>query len=109
MASHPYIGLWVTDDGYIRQQLSADGRYEEARGPRAGAASGRYSVENDRIKYVEDSSGATADGRFEDGVLHHDGMALYRLADHDLNRITAPDRQRSVAHGPTSPPVSASF
>ena len=79
MPSNPYIGLWVTKDGYIRQQLSADGRYEEARGPRVGAASGRYSVENDRIRYVEDPSGATADGRFEDGVLHHAGMVLYRL------------------------------
>ena len=77
-ASHPYIGLWVTADGYIRQALSADGRYQEARGPRVGAASGRYSVENDRIEYVEDASGFTANGRFEDGVLYHAGMVLYR-------------------------------
>ena len=77
-ASHPYIGMWVTDDGYIRQTLSADGQYQEARGPRAGASSGRYSVENDRIEYVEDISGFTATGRFEDGVLYHAGMVLYR-------------------------------
>jgi len=77
-ASHPYLGLWVTEDGYIRQTLLADGRYEEARGPRPGASSGRYSVENDRIEYVEDASGFTANGRFEDGVLHHAGMMLYR-------------------------------
>jgi len=73
-----YIGLWVTEDGYIRQELLADGRYEEARGPRLGASSGRYSVENDRIEYVENASGFTADGRFEDGVLYHAGMVLYR-------------------------------
>ena len=78
--SDPHIGLWVTEDGYIRQTLRADGRYEEARGPRLGASSGRYSVEHGRIEYVEDASGFTANGRFEDGVLHHAGMVLYRRA-----------------------------
>lgn len=77
-ASHAYIGLWVTEDGYIRQELLADGRYEEARGPRLSAATGRYAVENDRIEYVEDASGFIADGRFEDGVLYQAGMVLYR-------------------------------
>jgi hypothetical protein len=77
-ASRTYVGLWATEDGYIRQTLSADGRYDEARGPRLAASSGRYSVENDRIEYVEDASGFTASGRFEDGVLYHAGMVLYR-------------------------------
>jgi hypothetical protein len=74
----PYAGEWVTEDGYIRQNLLPDGRYEEARGPRLGASTGRYSVENDRIEYVEDASGFTANGRFEGGVLYHAGMMLYR-------------------------------
>lgn len=77
-ASHPYVGLWATEDGYIRQNLFADGRYEEARGRRASASSGRYSVADDRIEYVEDTSRFTANGQFEDGVLYHAGMVLYR-------------------------------
>lgn len=76
--SHPYVGAWATEDGYIRQNLLANGRYEEARGPRLDASRGRYSVENDCIEYVEDAGGFTASGRFEDGVLHHAGMVLYR-------------------------------
>ena len=34
MASHPFAGLWVTEDGYIRHQLLPNGRYVEARGHR---------------------------------------------------------------------------
>ncbi|MGK5448897.1 Atu4866 domain-containing protein [Streptomyces radiopugnans] len=29
---HPYVGMWVTADGHIRQELLANGRYDEARG-----------------------------------------------------------------------------
>jgi putative ligand-binding protein with streptavidin-like fold len=76
-SSHPYVGLWATPDGYIRHQLSADGRYEEDRGPRHGASKGRYSIEHDRIEYVDDT-GFAADGEFHDGALHHAGMVLYR-------------------------------
>jgi Agrobacterium tumefaciens protein Atu4866 len=77
-APHPYVGLWTTEDGFIRQTLLADGRYQEARGPRSAASSGRYSIEDERIEYVEDRSGFTSKGRFGEGVLHHAGMALYR-------------------------------
>lgn len=80
-ASHPYVGSWATEDGYIRQDLLPNGRYEEARGPRLGASSGRYSVTDDGIEYVEDGGGFTDSGRFEDGVLHHAGMVLYRQAE----------------------------
>ena len=31
MAQHPYVGLWVTDDGRVRHELLANGRYDEAR------------------------------------------------------------------------------
>ena len=31
-ASHPYVGLWVTDDGHVRHALLPNGRYDEARG-----------------------------------------------------------------------------
>lgn len=32
--SHPFIGMWVTADGYIRHELLPNGRYDEARGSR---------------------------------------------------------------------------
>lgn len=34
---HPYVGLWVTADGRIRQRLLPAGRYTEARGSVEGA------------------------------------------------------------------------
>lgn len=76
-ASHPYAGLWVTEDGRIRHQLLPDGRYVEARGSRERAYEGRYEVKGDHIDYWDDT-GFTADGDFIDGVLHHAGMILYR-------------------------------
>lgn len=74
---HPYIGMWVTEDGRIRHELRADGRYVEARGSREAAYQGRYTITGDHIDYVDDT-GFTADGDFIDGVLYHAGMILYR-------------------------------
>ena len=76
--SHPWVGMWVTDDGYIRHELRADGRYDEARGNRRSAYQGRYAVSGTHIDYVDDT-GFTADGEFIDGVLHHAGMVLRRV------------------------------
>ena len=77
MPSHPYVGMWVTADGRIRHELLPNGRYDEARGDRASAYQGRYTVTGDHIEYVDDT-GFTADGDFVDGVLHHAGMILRR-------------------------------
>jgi hypothetical protein len=74
--SHPYVGMWVTVDGYIRHELLSNGRYDEARGDRKSAYQGRYIIEGDHIEYVDDT-GFTADGDFIDGVLYHAGMILY--------------------------------
>lgn len=76
-ADHPYVGLWVTEDGRIRHELLPDNRYVEARGSREAAYRGRYRVTGDRIDYWDDT-GFTADGVFVDGVLHHAGMVLHR-------------------------------
>ena len=76
-ASHPYVGLWVTEDGRIRHELLANGRYVEARGTRERAYEGRYEVTGTHIEYWDDT-GFTADGDFIDDVLHHAGMILYR-------------------------------
>lgn len=78
MAEHPYVGMWVTEDGHIRQELLANGRYDEARGSRRSAYRGRYEVRGAHIDYWDDT-GFTADGEFVDrDTLHHGGMVFRR-------------------------------
>jgi 5-hydroxyisourate hydrolase-like protein (transthyretin family) len=77
LKSHPYIGMWVTGDGRVRQELLPDGRYDEARGQRKSAYQGRYEVKGSHIDYWDDT-GFTADGEFVDDVLYHGGMIFYR-------------------------------
>jgi hypothetical protein len=74
-----YVGMWVTADGYIRHELLCGGRYDEARGSRKSAYQGRYVLTGDHIDYFDDT-GFTADGDFIDGVLHHAGMVLHKVA-----------------------------
>jgi Agrobacterium tumefaciens protein Atu4866 len=74
---HPYVGTWVTADGFIRHALLPNGRYDEARGNVRSAYRGRYTVRGNQIDYVDDT-GFTADGEFRDDVLYHAGMVLYR-------------------------------
>lgn len=73
----PVAGTWVTADGYIRQELLSNGRYDEARGGEKSAYQGRYEVHGSRIQYRDDT-GFEADGEFVDGVLHHIGMQFHR-------------------------------
>lgn len=75
--AHTHVGMWVTADNYIRQELRTDGRYVEARGERASAYTGRYEVTGNQILYWDDT-GFTADGRFDGDVLHHGGYLFYR-------------------------------
>ncbi|MFF0173144.1 Atu4866 domain-containing protein [Micromonospora profundi] len=75
--THGYVGMWVTADNHIRQELLANGRYDEARGQRDSAYTGRYEVTGGHIDYWDDT-GFTADGRFEGDVLHHGGYVFYR-------------------------------
>lgn len=74
---HPFVGLWVTGDGHIRQRLLPDGRYTEARGHREAAYTGAYRVVGTMI-YYDDDSGFSADGEFRDDILYHAGMIMYR-------------------------------
>ncbi|MFC5441745.1 Atu4866 domain-containing protein [Rhizobium halophytocola] len=75
--SNPFIGLWVTGDGYIRHEILPNGRYIEARGHREKAYQGRYALHGSHIDYVDDT-GFLADGDFRNGILYHAGMVLYR-------------------------------
>lgn len=78
MAQHPYVGMWVTDDGQIRHELLPNNRYDEARGTRESAYQGRYEVNGNHIDYWDDT-GFTADGEFMDrNTLHHGGMIFRR-------------------------------
>ncbi len=69
--------MWVTADGHIRQELLANGRYDEARGDRESAYTGSHQVSGTRIEYVDDT-GFSADGTFDGDVLHHGGHLFYR-------------------------------
>lgn len=78
MQSNRYVGMWVTDDGYIRHELLPNGRYDEARGTRQSAYRGRYEIKGTHIDYWDDT-GFTADGEFvDDNTLHHGGMVFRR-------------------------------
>lgn len=72
-----YIGMWVTEGGYIRHELLPNNRYEEARGKRKSAYRGSYQVNGNHIDY-QDDTGFSADGEFRDGILYHAGMILYK-------------------------------
>lgn len=76
-ASHPFVGLWATADGVIRQRLLPEGRYTEARGLREAAYTGSYRIDGSMI-YYRDDSGFSADGEFRDDVLYHAGMVMTR-------------------------------
>lgn len=78
LQNHPYLGMWVTGDGHIRQELLPTGRYDEARGNRQSAYQGRYVVTGNHIDYWDDT-GFTADGTFVDeDTLQHGGMTFHR-------------------------------
>ena len=73
-----YVGMWVTGDGYIRQELLANGRYDEARGSKKSAYTGRYKIEGNHIEYWDDT-GFTASGDFKgEDTLYHAGYIFYR-------------------------------
>lgn len=78
MDTHPYVGMWVTDDDHVRHELLTNGRYDEARGTRESAYQGRYEITGTHIEYWDDT-GFTADGDFVDpNTLHHGGMVFRR-------------------------------
>lgn len=77
MVDHPYVGMWVTEDGLIRHELLPNHRYDEARGERKSAYQGHYKITGKYIEYWDDT-GFTADGEFIGDVLYHAGMVLHR-------------------------------
>ena len=55
--NHPYLGMWITGDGHIRQELLPNGRYDEARGTR-GPSSLTTDVESYDVLAPTDASRA---------------------------------------------------
>lgn len=84
---HPYVGMWVTADRFIRQELLPNGRYDEARGNRPSAYTGSYTVTGNHLDYVDDT-GFTATGDVRHGVLYHEHLVLYREGDERAWRET---------------------
>ncbi|MBB3227988.1 hypothetical protein FHW69_002620 [Luteibacter sp. Sphag1AF] len=78
LTQHDLAGTWVTAHGYVRQDLHADGRYEETRGFRKAAYRGTWTVSDNRIVYV-DERGFSARADVVDGEIHHAGMRLFRI------------------------------
>lgn len=74
-----WVGAWEDPRRGLQQHLGPDGRYTETRGGRADAYTGRYWVHADRITYLDDS-GFWAFGQLLEGVLHHAGFVMTRLA-----------------------------
>ncbi|MEC2056622.1 Atu4866 domain-containing protein [Peribacillus psychrosaccharolyticus] len=74
---HSYVGMWVTKDGYIRHELLPNNRYNESRGSKKNAYQGSYKISGNHIDYIDDT-GFTAYGDFQNEILYHAGMILYR-------------------------------
>ncbi len=77
LEKNPFVGMWVSADGFIRQELLPNGRYDEARGNKKSAYQGRYEITGNHIQYWDDT-GFTADGEFIDGELNHVGLKFFR-------------------------------
>jgi hypothetical protein len=95
-APHPYVGMWVTADRRIRQELLANGRYEEERDGRKRAYTGRYTCSMPppsppRAAPATDTPQAD-ESRVRDGRRHLFGQHGPGAGGH---RIVGNDRQTS--------------
>lgn len=71
------VGVWVDTDGFLHQELTADGRYDETRGGRPHAFQGSYWVDGNRIDYLDDL-GFWAFGQFVGDTLYHANYTMHR-------------------------------
>jgi hypothetical protein len=75
LTGSPRVGVWIDENDFLHQELTADGRYDETRGGRPHAYEGRYWIDGDRIDYLDDL-GFWAFGEFRGDELHHAGYAM---------------------------------
>jgi hypothetical protein len=71
-------GMWVTENGHIRLELLPGGRYDEARGAKRSAYTGRWEVRRPGEIFFADDSGFTATGTVADGTLEVGGDRFRR-------------------------------
>ncbi len=71
-------GMWVTENGHIRLELLPGGRYDEARGARRSAYTGRWEIRDPGRLFFADDSGFTAPGTLADGALEVGGDVFRR-------------------------------
>ncbi|MFI6406854.1 Atu4866 domain-containing protein [Streptomyces sp. NPDC050548] len=75
LTGSPRVGVWIDENDFLNQELTAGGRYDETRGGRPHAYEGRYWIDGDRIDYLDDL-GFWAFGEFRADELHHAGYAM---------------------------------
>ncbi|MCO6010456.1 Atu4866 domain-containing protein [Actinoallomurus purpureus] len=75
LTGSPRVGVWIDQEDFLHQELTADGRYDETRGGRPHAYRGRYWIDGDRIDYLDDL-GFWAVGEFKGDELHHVGYVM---------------------------------
>ncbi|MFD7499098.1 Atu4866 domain-containing protein [Streptomyces sp. NPDC059832] len=75
LTGSPQVGVWIDRNGFLHQELTADGRYDETRGGRPHAYQGRYWIDGNRIDYLDDL-GFWAYGEFQGDELHHAGYVM---------------------------------
>lgn len=73
----PRTGVWVDESGFLQQELTRQGRYDETRGGRPHAFEGSYWLDGNRIDYLDDL-GFWAYGTFVGDELHHAGYVMRR-------------------------------
>ncbi|WP_279329134.1 Atu4866 domain-containing protein [Streptomyces sp. OS603R] len=67
----------MTRTGLLRQELTADGRYDETRGGRTHAHQGRFWIDGDRVDDLDDL-GFRRTGGTKGDELHHAGHVMKR-------------------------------
>ncbi|WP_342236454.1 Atu4866 domain-containing protein [Inquilinus sp. OTU3971] len=72
------VGMWVTENGHIRLELLPGGRYDEARGAKRSAYTGRWEIRGPGQLFFADDSGFTATGTVADGTLEVGGDRFRR-------------------------------
>lgn len=75
LTGSPRVGVWMDENDFLHQELTAGGRYDETRGGRPHAYEGNYWIDGDRIDYLDDL-GFWAFGEFRGDELHHAGYAM---------------------------------
>ncbi|MFF4801203.1 Atu4866 domain-containing protein [Streptomyces sp. NPDC001351] len=75
LTGSPRVDVWIDRKGFLHQELTADDRYDEARGGRPHAYQGRFWIDGDRIDYLDDL-GFWACGEFQGDELHHAGYVM---------------------------------